>query len=817
MNHQVTKSTKRSSSSLGFSPGRGLSLKTLGRDVQATADAKNQKLLRVLRGFVVLSALFICLTACTGAAMAQQKLTQVPLKNVKLTGGFWGARMQTNRQATIWHDFDECERTGRIANFKRAAGLEKGPHVGLFFNDSDVYKVMEAAAYSLENHPDPKLDAYLDNLISIMARAQQPDGYLYTLYILETPEKRFTNLKDMHELYCAGHLIEAGVAHYQATGKRSLLDVAIKCADHIDSIFGPGKRIGVPGHEEIELALFRLADCTGQAKYRKLAEFFLAQRGAADRTHYGEYYQDVKPLAQFDEVVGHAVRQMYLACAMTDECDSGDEEFRPALNRMWNDMTSGKLYITGGVGARHAGEAFGTPYELPNESAYAETCAGIGNALWNQRMNELTGDARYADLVERVTYNGMLSGVSLSGDKFFYVNPLASRGNHHRQNWYECACCPPNVARYIATMPQRVYAVRDGEIYVNLYASSIATLKLPHGTVKLTQDTRYPWDGKVRFTIDGDAPAISAIHLRLPEWTGGKGISLNGKPVAMKEASNGYLVLRDGWKSGDSIELDLDMPIRRVYADPRVKDDTGRVAVQRGPIVYCAEAVDNDGAVANVILPKDSELASEYRADLLGGVTVIQAKALAKTSEAGQTKPIDLTLVPYYAWDNRAPGAMAVWLAEDPAVAQAPPTPTIASRSRPSASGGVGQDSISALNDQIEPKSSHDEAIPRFTWWPAKGQTEWLQYDFAQPATVSAVEVYWFDDVPPGGCHVPQSWSILYKDGDQWKPVKATSEYGTKKDQYNRATFEPVKTSALRIKAKLQEGYSAGVLEWRVE
>jgi DUF1680 family protein len=765
------------------------------------------------------------LMGTTAMASTSQKLTEVPLTDVKLTDRFWAPRLETNRTVTIWHDFHECERTGRIANFARAAGLEKGPHLGLYFNDSDVYKVIEAAAYALATHPDPKLDAYLDKLIATVAAAQQSDGYLYTLYTIETPEKRFTNLKDMHELYCAGHLIEAAVAHYKATGKRSLLEVAIKLADHIDSIFGPGKRVGVPGHEELELALFKLADATGDAKYARLAEFFLHERGRGDggRKLYGEYYQDTRPLEQFDAVVGHAVRQMYLACAMTDWAERGDEELRPALDRMWRDMTGGKLYVTGGVGARHAGEAFGQPWELPNESAYAETCAGIGNALWNQRMNLLTGDAKYADLVERVSYNGFLSGVSLSGDKFFYVNPLASRGTHHRTPWFDCACCPPNVARFMATVPQRMYAVRYDaadervpHVYVNQYAASEATIKYADGQITLKQETRYPRDGAVKLTVREHG--LFAIHLRIPDWCQGATATVNGTPIDDLEIQNGYARIDGNFKGNDEIDLNLPMPIRRIHADPRVKDDAGRVALARGPIVYCAEAVDNDGAVSNLILPPEAELKAEHRPDLLGGVTVITGKALAKTRADERPRQVSFTAIPYYAWDNRSPGEMAVWLAEDPAVATVPPEPTIATRSKPTASRGVGQDNIFALNDQIDPKASNDGAVPRFTWWPQKGSTEWVQYTFAEPATVGAVEVYWFDDVPPGGCHVPASWKILYQDGSgAWKPVKATSDYPTKKDTYNRATFEPVKTNALRLEAQLRDGYSGGILEWRVE
>ncbi len=396
----------------------------------------------------VVSLAFVC-------PLAAQQLIPVPLKDVTLTDGFWKSKLDINRTITVWHNFKMCEDTGRIANFTRAAGIEKGPHQGAFFNDSDVYKVIEGASYILAQHPeDKKLGDYLDKLIATIAKAQQPDGYLYTFYQLGDMSKKFVNLKDMHELYCGGHLIEAGVAHHQATGKKTLLDVAVKYADLVNATFGPDKRHDVPGHEEIELALVKLSRETGQDKYRKLAAFFVAQRGQADgHTLYGAYHQDQKPLTASDEVVGHAVRQMYFLCAAADVTASGDGDYANSMDKLWDDLVHRKMYITGGVGARHDGEAFGAPYELPNETAYAETCAGIGAALWNQRMNLMTADAKYADVVEQASFNGILSGVSISGDKFFYVNPLASKGDHHRESWYDCACCPPNVERFLASLP----------------------------------------------------------------------------------------------------------------------------------------------------------------------------------------------------------------------------------------------------------------------------------------------------------------------------------------------------------------------------
>jgi uncharacterized protein len=603
---------------------------------------------------IPLRSLLLCVFTFSlfAADVMAQKLKEVPLKNVKLNDGFWKSKLQTNRTVTVWHNIKMCEETGRVANFKRAAGVEQGPHQGIFFNDSDVYKVIEGASYILAQHPDDKkLDAKMDEWIGYLAKAQRPDGYLYTFYQLRNElDKRFTNLKDHHELYCAGHLIEAGVAHYHATGKRSLLDVAIKYANLIDEDFGPTKRHEVDGHEEVELALFKLADATSELKYSKLASYFIRQRGRDDRRKlFGIYHQDHKPLEQCDQVVGHAVRQMYLLCAAADATARGDRTYMPAMERMWQDLVERKMYITGGVGAKHEGEAFGEAFELPNESAYAETCAGIGSAMWNQRMELLTADGRFADIVEQASYNGILSGVSLSGDKFFYVNPLASDGKHHRVPWFDCACCPPNVLRYLATLPSRVYGTTTTDVYVNIYTPSEAQISVAGGTVKVTQETNYPWDGKVTLTVVPESVSEFTMRLRLPMWCENPTVKVAGESAEMKP-NNGYVAFRRKWKAGEKIELDLPIVVRRVKADPRVKANTGRVALARGPLIYCVESADNAGGVKSLKLPADEKLETEHRGDLLGGVTVVKGKSL--------------TAVPYYAWDNRTPGEMAVWIPE---------------------------------------------------------------------------------------------------------------------------------------------------------
>ncbi|MGB7157956.1 MAG: glycoside hydrolase family 127 protein [Tepidisphaeraceae bacterium] len=588
-----------------------------------------------------------------GANPTTQPLQPVAFTDVKFRDAFWAPRIETNRTVTIPHDFAMCEKTGRIANFARAAGREKGEFQGIRYDDSDVYKVIEGAAYSLATHPDPKLDQYLDDLIATIAAAQQPDGYLYTFNTLNGLDKKYTNLKDSHEMYSAGHLIEAAVAHKRATGKDSLLNVATKLADHLDSVFGEGKRHDIDGHQEIELALFKLADLTGEKRYETLAKFFVDERGhtACGRKLTGQYYQDVGPVVDQTEVMGHAVRQMYMLCAMTDyAARAGDARYAAAVDRLFDDLVGTKMYVTGGIGARHEGEAFGDAFELPNDTAYNETCAAIGNALWNHRMNLLHGDAKYFDVVERVLYNGFLSGLSLNGDKFFYVNPLASVGKHHRQEWYKTACCPVNVVRFLPSLPGYAYATRGGAIYVNLYADSDATVRVGGQKVAITQQTRYPWGGTVLLTIKPQKLAPFDLRLRVPGWcdADAASASVNGQRVEHR-IEKGYLVINRGWNAGDKVQLSLPMPIQRVKSDPRVKANLGRVALQRGPIVYCVEATDNGGKVSQLRAKPEAKLTTEVRDDLLGGVTIIK-------DDAG------MIAIPYYAWDHREAGEMDVWV-----------------------------------------------------------------------------------------------------------------------------------------------------------
>ena len=623
---------------------------------------------------IMIIALSIFVAGCQIKGSGQ--LRAVGFTDVVIADGFWAPRMETNRKVTVPYDFKKCEETGRIDNFAKAGGLMEGKFEGIYFNDSDLYKVIEGAAYSLKIHPDPELEKYVDGVIEKIAAAQWEDGYLYTFYSLpqRQPEKRWTDVQHKHELYCAGHFFEGAVAYYQATGKRKILDVAIRLADYIDSVFGPGKRHDVSGHEEIEIGLVKLYRVTGDKKYLKLAKFFLDERGQSERREiYGEYCQDHKPVVEQDAAVGHAVRAGYLYSGMADVAAlTGDTGYVEALERIWWDVVSKKLYITGGVGARRGGESFGEDYELPNKTAYCETCAAIANAMWNHRMFLLGGDAKYIDVLERVIYNGFLSGISLSGDEFFYPNPLASDGKYQRSPWFGCACCPSNIVRFMPSLPGYAYAQQGDVLYVNLFIGGSATVKMADNTVRLEQETRYPWDGAVEITVEPKRSGEFTICVRIPGWARNEPVpsdlyrflnessekvtlEVNGESVDLN-IDKGFARISRRWEKGDVIELNLPMPIRRVVSHPNVKDNAGRTAIQRGPVVYCLEGVDNPQGVAKLVLPPDAKLHTEYHGELLGGIVTL--KGQGKMPQ----KSIEVVAIPYYAWSHRGKSEMAVWL-----------------------------------------------------------------------------------------------------------------------------------------------------------
>ena len=618
-------------------------------------------------------------------------LTPVPFTAVRVRDAFWLPRLETNRTVTLPTDFKKCEETGRIDNFAKAGGLMPGEFKGMVYDDSDVYKVLEGASYSLAMHPDAELDKYLDGVIAKIAAAQEPDGYLYTARKLLAPDKlpaqagkqRWSNEKDSHELYNAGHMYEAAAAHFQATGKKTLLDVATRNAELIRKEFAPGKHQDPPGHQGIEIGLCKLYRATGEPKFLDLAKFLLDVRGRAE-THklYGAHYQDHQPVVEQDEAVGHAVRAAYLYSGMADVAAlTGDPSYLAAIDRIWENVAGRKLYLTGGIGASHGGEAFGKDYALPNKTAYNETCAAIANALWNERMFLLHGDAKYLDVLERVIYNGFLAGVGLAGDRFFYPNPLASDKGYERSKWFDCACCPVNVVRFMPSIAGYVYAAKDHDLFVNLFIGGTGEVRLGRQIVAITQQTNYPWDGRIKITLDPAAPGEFTLNVRIPGWAQGRpvpgdlytyldrtlepvGLTVNGKHQAFN-LNKGFASIKRQWQKGDVVELTLPMPIRRVLAHDSVKEDAGLVALERGPLVYCVEGADN-GRLSGLVLPDEAKLVAERRDDLLGGITVIQGEVQwALSDEAGQTvtRTAAMRAIPYYAWCNRGSNEMSVWLA----------------------------------------------------------------------------------------------------------------------------------------------------------
>jgi len=631
------------------------------------------------------------------------QLTQVPLTAVHFSDPFWAPRIETNRAATIPHIYDRLEETGRIGAFDLNFERPVPSPIVLIFGDSDSAKWIEAASYSLATHPDPELADIVDRVVDKVIAAQQPDGYLNTHFTRAQPEMRWKNLRDWHELYCAGHLIESAVAHEQATGNRKLLEALSLYADHIDATFGPkpDQKLGYCGHPEIELALVRLYHATGNRRYLELSRYFVEERGqhGPGKPHYFdleayergddpakfwaktyEYCQAQVPIRQQEKVVGHAVRAMYLLSAMADlASEYEDPTLKETCDRLWDNLLNKRMYLTGGIGPSRHNEGFTMDYDLPDETAYAETCATIGLMQWNSRMLQFDGQRKYADVIERGLYNGFLSGVSLDGRRFFYENPLASAGEHHRVEWFNCPCCPPNVARILASLGDFFYSTSEDGLWVHLFAGSQARIESSNQPIFIRQETNYPWSGAVRFIIDmpsQQAPQPFTLHLRLPGWCKEYTLKINGSPHSAQPDPSGYLAIRRDWQSGDQVDYEMKMPIRPVFANPAVRLLEGRLAIQRGPLVYCLEGIDNAGILLDR-LSLDPQTISrtfteEYRADLLGGVTVIHGKGYA-IDEAGwqdelyreeppTEREVEITAVPYCVWDNRAPGEMRVWL-----------------------------------------------------------------------------------------------------------------------------------------------------------
>lgn len=581
-----------------------------------------------------------------------QKNEPVNFSQVKITDDFWLPRIDKHAEVTLPACIRQCEvETQRVKNFAIAGGMEQGEFKGLVYDDSDLYKMIEGCSYSLMNHPNPELEKKLDDIIAKIAAAQQEDGYLMTYFILGNLNERWTNM-DKHEMYCCGHLIEAAIAYYNATGKRSLLDVAIKYANHIDNTFGVGKKTWVPGHQEIELALVKLYRQTGDERYLKLSNWLLEQRGHGHGDWRSkDYYQDLMPVRQLSKISGHAVRAMYMFTGMADLASiTEDTAYVHALDRLWEDVVYTKMYATGGIGSSRKNEGFTADYDLPNAEAYCETCASVGMVFWNQRMNMLKGDGKYVNVLERAMYNGALAGISLSADRFFYVNPLESDGTHHRKPWYGTACCPSQISRFLPSVGNYVYATSSDALWVNLYIASETDVRIDGVPVAIKQATNYPWEGKVRLTLHPDQKKRFALKLRVPDWCKNYTLTVNGEACKCVEEM-GYLLVDRIWQQDDEVVFNMAMPVEVVAADPRVKADLGKRCLQRGPLVYCMEEADNPRYDEALLLPSMNYMTA-FEPDLLNGVVTITAVNGDDTYK----------FIPYYAWDNRQPGKMKVWV-----------------------------------------------------------------------------------------------------------------------------------------------------------
>jgi len=793
----------------------------------------------------------VLMTVSVGAMAQSYPISPIPFTSVSIEKGtFWGQRLQASREVTIPLAFSKCESEGRYKNFDIAARHLKGENTsnvnvkGYSFDDTDVYKTIEGASYLLQTYPDAKLKAYIDSVISIMAAAQEPDGYLYTARTMNPDHphewagsKRWEKVEDLsHEFYNLGHMVEGAIAHYQATGQRNFLDIAIRYADCVCREIGDkeGQVIRVPGHQIAEMALAKLYTVTGDKKYLDQAKFFLDYRGKTSRRD--QYSQAHIPVIEQDEAVGHAVRAAYMYSGMADVAAlTGDSDYIHAIDKIWDNIVTKKLYITGGIGATSSGEAFGKNYELPNMSAYCETCAAIGNVYVNHRLFLLHGESKYYDVLERSLYNGVISGVALDGGSFFYPNPLESMGQHQRQAWFGCACCPSNICRFIPSVPGYFYQTHARDLYVNLFGSNTAKVKVNGKDVQLSQETKYPWEGDIAITINKNKAGQFNLRIRIPGWVRnqvvpsnlysysdnkqlGYTVSVNG--IEQKaELQNGYFGIDRKWKKGDVIRIHFDMEPRLVTALELVQADQGRVAVERGPLVYCAEFPDNDFDLGGMLLNQKPKF-------ILGEKTIANTKVTTLTTDAqllnfaenGEltTSSKKVTLIPYYSWNHRGSGRMMVWLPNQLRATSPAMPASLASKSR--LTGSTRTAAMSALNDRLLPKYADDKSVPYYHWWPKQARTEWLQYDLPETTEISSSSVYWYDDGPWGGCRVPKSWRILTRTkGGEWTAVSTDENYGTVKGALNTIHFTPVKADAVRIEVTLPDDNSAGIFEWEIE
>ncbi len=780
-------------------------------------------------------------------------LNALPLQQVRIHDGFWSPRLKLFREVTAPYCFGQfdIDRGGAINNFDRVRDGKTGGHAGPQWYDGLIYEMIRGSADLIEQHRDRALETRIDGYIDRIAAAAEkdPDGYINTWTQLMEPGHRWGqnggNDVQQHDLYNAGALIEAGVHYYEATGNTKLLKTAVRMANLMASTMGPPPQKNiVPGHslgEEALVGLYllfknnpdiakKLDVSVEKDRYLQLAQFWIEARGNHEgRESFGAYAQDQAPVLEQQTPEGHAVRAtlLYTGVAAAGVV-ANRQDYLDAAQRIWRNMTERRSYLTGGVGAIAGYEGFGPDYLLPN-NGYLETCAAVGAGFFDHNMNLAYGDARYVDEMERSLYNGVLAGTSLSGDRFYYENPLESRPGRKRWQWHDCPCCPPMFLKIMGSLPSYIYAQDASGIYLNLFIGSDAVVNLGKNRIRIVQSTSYPAHGAVQIEVDTIRPAEFDLNLRIPAWCKSAAVAVNGKPVELLGMSHGYAKLHRVWHSGDRVTLELSMPVMRIKANPRVAADAGLFALQRGPLIYCLEGIDNSGHVRSLAIPQGAAFTTEYRADMLGGVTLIKGEALSvHVVDADQNlyrsnsgypgaARVTFTAIPYYANTNRNSGEMQVWIAETPDRAEPVALPTIASLAHVSSSHCFEKDTVAALNDGIEPTASDDLTIPRFTWWDHRGSSEWVQYDFPHEVKVSVVSVYWWDERRiRAQCRVPQYWRLLYKVGDKWEPLHNRSPYGVEMDRYNSVTFDPVKTSALRMEVQLQDGWSGGILEWKV-
>lgn len=795
----------------------------------------------------------ISLVALTATAQQEKNgypISPVPFTQVKVEqNSFWGQRLEASRNVTIPLAFSKCEETGRYTNFSNAAkhlaDTSQTFKVGGYsFDDTDPYKTIEGASYLLQTYPDKHLVAYIDSVLNIIASAQEKDGYLYTSRTQNPSHphewagaERWSMEEDLsHELYNLGHMVEAAIAHYQATGSRKFIDIAIRYADCVCREVGPqqGQSCVVPGHQIAEMALAKLYLITGNKKYIDEAKFFLDYRGTTTIQH--EYSQAHKPVVQQDEAVGHAVRAAYMYAGMADVAAlTADTSYINAIDRIWDNIVSKKMYITGGIGSTSSGEAFGNNYELPNMSAYCETCAAIGNVYVNYRLFLLHGLSKYYDVLERTLYNGLISGVSLDGGSFFYPNPLASIGQHQRQPWFGCACCPSNICRFIPSLPGYVYAVREQSVYVNLFLSNRGEVVVGGKKVALTQHTQYPWNGDVDINIDKNTARRFDLKIRIPGWVRGNvvpsdlyrytdnkrlnySVSVNGKNIGTL-TSDGYFTISREWKNGDKIHIHFDMEARTVRANNKVEADCGMISIERGPIVYCAEHPDNNFDIMSILINQQPQFSLNTtkvaNTEVVSLITDAQSLSFDEKGRLSATNQ-RLTLIPYYAWCHRGSGAMRVWLSQDMNATTPAMPPSLASKSVVSTSSKMP--AITAINDRLIPRNEDDRSVPYTHWWPKQGTTEWIVYTLPEPTEVKSSTVYWFDDAPWGGCRVPKSWCIYYmNDNGEWEKVNNPDYYNVDKGIANTVNFDPIRTTAVKLEVQQPDEYSSGLFEWEVK